>query len=602
MGGEHDGRRGVEDRPRDPTAGGHDSGRCQPRGDATGFGSIWVANGGDRTVSRIDASTGRVGLEPITVGMAPDGIAIDDQWVWVTNRLDGTLSRIDPADDRETDEFPVGQAPRGVTAAADSIWVADYEAGKVVRVDPSTGAVVRRIDVGNGPTSIATDGTFLWVVDSRDLTVSRIDPASEAVVKPVIDLRGDPGGLAVGRGAVWVAVTSPPAMVRVDTSSFGDTHYPLEGSPQSVWLAAGGPVVTIRGVPTAHRGGTLRVAVRAVDFPTSPDPARDWGETGGLTLLTNDGLLGYKRVGGPDSATLVEDLATDIPEPSDDGLSYRFQLRPGITFSTGATVRATDVRRSIERAASLDGGFYFGAIVGASDCGNVQPCDLREGIVADDAAGTVTFHLTRRDPHFLHALASVAAQVVPADTPFGDVTTWLPATGPYMFKRFDADGIVLVRNPHFKKTWSTAAQPEGYPDEIALWPVANEDPTELVVAGEADLAVSDRALNLARVRLLATKYPAQLHADRARGCRRGRDHQGSCDSMIGEGPSCVSLVIDGRGGARGLRRLHSRGGHHAPSHAPDLALVISGDCLFTVSADANGRNGSGQDIELVRLP
>ena len=43
------------------------------------------------------------------------------------------------------------------------------------------------------------------------------------------------------------------------------------------------------------------------------------------------------------------------------------------------------------------------------------------------------------------------AQVVPADTPFGEQTTPLPATGPYMFERFDADRIKLVRNPLFDR-------------------------------------------------------------------------------------------------------------------------------------------------------
>ena len=51
----------------------------------------------------------------------------------------------------------------------------------------------------------------------------------------------------------------------------------------------------------------------------------------------------------------MPDLAVAIPEASDDGLSYLFRLRPGSPFSTGAPVRASDVMRSIERAASLDG-------------------------------------------------------------------------------------------------------------------------------------------------------------------------------------------------------------------------------------------------------
>ena len=141
-----------------------------------------------------------------------------------------------------------------------------------MRVDPSTGDVVDRIPVGNGPTSIATDGDQLWVVDTDDGTLARVDPASRAV-KEKFELGGDPGALFVGNDAVWVAVASPPAMVRVDIASGDDTRFPLEGSPQSVWLAASGPVITIRGVPTAHRGGTLRLVSRHLNFPGLPDPA-----------------------------------------------------------------------------------------------------------------------------------------------------------------------------------------------------------------------------------------------------------------------------------------------------------------------------------------
>jgi YVTN family beta-propeller protein len=487
---------------------------ASPAGIAAGFGSIWVANSGDRTVSRINASTGDV-VSTLTVGMAPYGIVTDDKWVWVTNMLDGTLSRIDPGKDPKdaVDTFPVGRALLGVTSAVGDIWVADYEAGDIVRVDPDTGDVVDRIPVGNGPTSIATDGDHLWVVDTDDGTLARVDPASRAV-KQKFELGGDPGALAVRRGVVWVAVASPPAVVRVDTASGVRTRFPLEGSPQSVWLAAGGPVITIRGVPTAHRGGTLLLVSRELNFPGLPDPASDWDVTGGLTLLTNDGLLGYRRVGGPLGTTIVPDLAAAIPEASPDGLQYLFRLRPNLRFSTGAPVRPSDVVRSIERVASLYGADGpFGAVVGAVECGNAKPCDLGEGVVANDDARTVTFHLTRRDPYFLHDLASVVGQIVPGDTPFGEQTTPLPATGPYMFERFDADRIKLVRNPLFD-VWSSAAQPDGYPDEIEWFHVPDDsDPSDVVEAGEADLVADPRALTRDRVHLLWTKYPAQLRAD-----------------------------------------------------------------------------------------
>ena len=72
-------------------------------------------------------------------------------------------------------------------------------------------------------------------------------------------------------------------------------------------------------------------------------------------ILTNDGLTGYRRVGGSDGARLVPDLAISLPTPTDGGRTYTFQLRPGIHYSTGALVRPADFRRAIERRCSQPG-------------------------------------------------------------------------------------------------------------------------------------------------------------------------------------------------------------------------------------------------------
>ena len=68
-----------------------------------------------------------------------------------------------------------------------------------------------------------------------------------------------------------------------------------------------------------------------------------------------------------------------------------------------------------------------------------ETCDLSSGIVADDRAGTVTFHLTQPDPDFLYKLTLAYADVLPASAPAHQartrrcpppVHTWSAATGP----------------------------------------------------------------------------------------------------------------------------------------------------------------------------
>ena len=79
-------------------------------------------------------------------------------------------------------------------------------------------------------------------------------------------------------------------------------------------------------------------------------------------------------------------------------------------------MKASDVRFALERGfKSGSPSPYYQGIVGGSACA-LQPktCNLSEGIVTDDASGTVTFHLTAPDPEFLFKLALPFADALPA--------------------------------------------------------------------------------------------------------------------------------------------------------------------------------------------
>ena len=122
----------------------------------------------------------------------------------------------------------------------------------------------------------------------------------------------------------------------------------------------------------------------------------------------------------------------------------------------------------------------------------VKRCDLSDGIETDPAARTVTFHLSRPDPDFLHKLHS--SLVVPAGSPARLATTPpLPGTGPYMFERWDprGDGL-LVRNPHFR-VWSPD-RPDGFPDQIAVRLQRPQAQIAAVEHGAADIALMDHGI------------------------------------------------------------------------------------------------------------
>jgi peptide/nickel transport system substrate-binding protein len=138
-------------------------------------------------------------------------------------------------------------------------------------------------------------------------------------------------------------------------------------------------------------------------------------------------------------------------------------LRPGIRYSNGTTVRASDFRHGIQRQLTFGANpSYYEGILGAQACQqHPRRCDLSAGIVTDDAAGTVTFHLTQADPDFPDKLALLLATPAPPGAPGRVIkrAPFLPGTGPYMIASYRPNrSLTLKPNPYFRQ-WSFAAQP-----------------------------------------------------------------------------------------------------------------------------------------------
>jgi peptide/nickel transport system substrate-binding protein len=274
--------------------------------------------------------------------------------------------------------------------------------------------------------------------------------------------------------------------------------------------------VGVRAHGPSHRGGTLRLLDSAPRF-VSIDPAGPIAQQPTTLLgMTNDGLVTFKHVGGSDGVDLVPDLAVSLPAPAARGRTYGFMLREGIRYSTGRPVRAADVRFSIERLFRLGsaGASFYGGIRGAGACTRAR-CDLRAGIVTDERAGTVTFHLTSPDPEFLYKLALPFAYVLPVGSPLRDTGVRpLPATGPYVIASYrPGRELRLIRNPRFHE-WSNAAQPDGYADTVVYQlGVAPGKALSAVERGHADWLFDYGALPAGRRRMAEIAHAGQLHVN-----------------------------------------------------------------------------------------
>ena len=491
-------------------------------------GSVWVANGGERTVTRINADTARV-VDTIEVGNGPSALAAGDDAVWVAITPDSTVVRIDAASGTPGEPIPVAAGPVALAADGSGLWVASADVAAVTRLDPRTGVTpTAPIPLSARPVGIAIAAGSLWIA-AEDGTITRVDPAANRVIA-TIDMGGSPSAIAADDTSIWIA-DRQGSVNRLDPGDPTAPHQRVAttSAPEAMATVSGELWVTTRATPAAHRGGTLRVVF--LRLPTRGFALLDPAELGAYNaaMLQADGLVGYRRVGGVAGSTLLPNLAIAVPEPTDGGRVYAFQLRPDIVYADGRPVRASDFRRAIERSFQVAGtqlpafgNFYYGLIEGAERCltpdfAPVERCDLSDGIETDDASGTVVFRLSEPDPDFLTVLTLSAAYPIPDGVPMNALVDGAtPGTGPYVVAEVTDSQIRFTRNERFR-VWNAAVRPDGFPDEIVYQLVppdtSPEERVAMIADGEADYLPLSGPMRLPPELLaqVSRQYAGQVH-------------------------------------------------------------------------------------------
>jgi serine/threonine-protein kinase len=253
---------------------------------AAGNGSVWIADGNDRTVSRLDPRTGKI-TRSIDVGalrrsmiVDPLALALGGNAVAVGSGPDGEVVLLRPgapAQRVELGEENVSTATVATAFGAGSFWAATALDQTIWRIDPRTGHVVRRIPLEPRPSALAYGShrygqAALWVASS-DGAVLEIDPVTNRVVTQ-LELPFVPGGIAFGAYALWLTDPSRNAVVRLDVPGnvIGQTSrtFKVGRGPSgiafgagSVWVGNSGDGTVSRIDPTTQRVvGTVRVGPR----------------------------------------------------------------------------------------------------------------------------------------------------------------------------------------------------------------------------------------------------------------------------------------------------------------------------------------------------
>ena len=159
------------------------------------------------------------------------------------------------------------------------------------------------------------------------------------------------------------------------------------------------------------------VTIALTDDPPSGDPHKARGANGGHLLFNlYDGLVALSG----DMLSITPDLATSWEQLDDT--SWRFHLRPGVTFHNGEPFNAEAVRYSIQRLLDPNAVRF-----------NTDYKDFGQVDVEDDS--TVVIHTNNPDPNFLPKMASL--QMVPpgytASVSEEEFSAHPVGTGPYKF-------------------------------------------------------------------------------------------------------------------------------------------------------------------------
>jgi peptide/nickel transport system substrate-binding protein len=254
----------------------------------------------------------------------------------------------------------------------------------------------------------------------------------------------------------------------------------------------------------AKKGGELKFA--------STQDADSWDTTRGYygfmwnfsryysrQLVTNTPAPGEK------GAAVSPDLATGLAKVSDDGKTYTYTLRDGITWEDGKPITSKDVKYGIERVWAQDvlsgGPTYLKEVL--------DPKDEYQGPYKDKSADklglkaietpddkTIVFKLPEANSDFEEMLALTSASPVRQDKDTKSKYGLHPfSSGPYKFESYNpGKDLTLVRNTEWKQDSDPVRK--AYPDKVTIkfFTNANELDQRLI-AGDYDIDLAQTGLS-----------------------------------------------------------------------------------------------------------
>jgi peptide/nickel transport system substrate-binding protein len=206
------------------------------------------------------------------------------------------------------------------------------------------------------------------------------------------------------------------------------------------------------------QGGILDVTYAS--FPDYMDPQLSYTQEGWSAMgEVYIPLLTYKHGEGEEGAEVIPGLAKEMPKISNGGKTYTLFLRPGLKYSDGKPVKASDFPYTVERLFKVNSGGspFYTSIVGAEKFAETKQGGI-PGIKTNDQTGEIQIELEKPRGTFTNELGLMFVAPVPKGTPMEDLSASPPpGTGPYTItKSQPGRGWEVERNPYWEKVNSKA--------------------------------------------------------------------------------------------------------------------------------------------------
>ena len=272
-----------------------------------------------------------------------------------------------------------------------------------------------------------------------------------------------------------------------------------------------------------EEGGTWRVELTSFEFTGGFDPTSEYLSYSFAMhgMLMHRNLVTYKHIKGAEGNELVPDLAEEVPEPSEDGLTYTFNIKDDIQWGppVDREIVCEDFayslgRIDVEEVVAQYGSYYDDTIVGMEGPKPYKgEVEIPEGVECLDDK-TLELTLTKPTPDILYRLAMPAAAPIPHevadcfnDDKAGAYGPYQVSSGPYMFEGIDEmdisscdtientapqgfdpnKQIILVRNPNYSEDTDDPEIRENNPERFEFTINTNEkDIFNKIDAGELE--------------------------------------------------------------------------------------------------------------------